>query len=171
MQNGRISAGTLLAQLRDAGIGISYSSKGLTIRKAKGAHLKFPSSFDFSDNPDSASTLLIMLAACTHEIFEIKGLESLNRKESRREDNVKGYLQELGAILTRSGDSWQLDCRQAKVLNEYHFTIHQDHRMAMSLAPLALKSTLVIDDPDAVNKSYPGFWQDLKKANFVVQTL
>jgi 3-phosphoshikimate 1-carboxyvinyltransferase len=40
---------------------------------------------------------------------------------------------------------------------------YEDHRMAMSFAPLALiRSDISIDDPLVVNKSYPGFWRDLE---------
>lgn len=42
--------------------------------------------------------------------------------------------------------------------------------MAMALAPLALPlGTLTITDPDVVNKSYPGFWEELRNAGFGVQ--
>jgi 3-phosphoshikimate 1-carboxyvinyltransferase len=35
----------------------------------------------------------------------------------------------------------------------------------MAFAPLALKTgKVIIDDESVVGKSYPGFWEDLKKA-------
>jgi 5-enolpyruvylshikimate-3-phosphate synthase len=40
---------------------------------------------------------------------------------------------------------------------------YDDHRMAMSFAGLVLKTgKLNIDQPEVVNKSYPGFWADLQ---------
>jgi 3-phosphoshikimate 1-carboxyvinyltransferase len=44
------------------------------------------------------------------------------------------------------------------------FKTYEDHRMAMALAPLALKLPVTIEDPDVVQKSYPGFWKDLALA-------
>jgi 3-phosphoshikimate 1-carboxyvinyltransferase len=45
-----------------------------------------------------------------------------------------------------------------------------DHRMAMSLAPLALVlGSITLRDPDVVSKSYPGFWDDLRRAGFGVE--
>jgi 3-phosphoshikimate 1-carboxyvinyltransferase len=40
--------------------------------------------------------------------------------------------------------------------------------MAMGLAPLATLSDLVINDPVVVNKSYPGFWEDMKAVGFEI---
>ena len=45
-----------------------------------------------------------------------------------------------------------------------------DHRMAMAIAPLSLKTgQLNIDNPDVVKKSYPEFWNDISKAGFIIQ--
>ena len=47
------------------------------------------------------------------------------------------------------------------------FDSHSDHRMAMSLAPLALKfKNITINNPEVVSKSYPDFWSDLRLAKF-----
>ena len=44
---------------------------------------------------------------------------------------------------------------------------YKDHRMAMSFAPVSMMFPGVkIDDPMVVSKSYPGFWDDLRKAGF-----
>jgi 3-phosphoshikimate 1-carboxyvinyltransferase len=40
--------------------------------------------------------------------------------------------------------------------------------MAMAFAPLALKVPIVIQDANVVTKSYPAFWEDLKRVGFVV---
>ncbi|MEN8230832.1 MAG: 3-phosphoshikimate 1-carboxyvinyltransferase, partial [Bacteroidota bacterium] len=47
-----------------------------------------------------------------------------------------------------------------------------DHRMAMAFAPLAIPfSSIIIDDPMVVTKSYPGYWNDLEKAGFGIAPL
>ena len=44
--------------------------------------------------------------------------------------------------------------------------------MAMSFAPLCLKfGELQINDVEVVSKSYPDFWEDLKKAGFIISLL
>jgi 3-phosphoshikimate 1-carboxyvinyltransferase len=35
--------------------------------------------------------------------------------------------------------------------------------MAMAFAPAALKMPIIIEDPQVVSKSYPGFWNDFEK--------
>ena len=47
---------------------------------------------------------------------------------------------------------------------------YDDHRMAMSFAPVSLceREGIKIIDPEVVSKSYPTFWDDMKKANFLI---
>jgi 3-phosphoshikimate 1-carboxyvinyltransferase len=40
--------------------------------------------------------------------------------------------------------------------------------MAMAFAPLALKTSLMIEDANVVSKSYPDFWNDLKHIGFEI---
>ncbi len=40
--------------------------------------------------------------------------------------------------------------------------------MAMGFAPLATLTDLTIEEPDAVNKSYPGFWEDMRTVGFEI---
>jgi len=40
--------------------------------------------------------------------------------------------------------------------------------MAMAFAPLALKVPLAIEEAEVVSKSYPSFWEDLRKLNFKI---
>ena len=49
------------------------------------------------------------------------------------------------------------------------FSVHNDHRMAMSLSLLALKCPKVeLFDTDTVKKSYPDFWNDMASLGFVL---
>ena len=48
---------------------------------------------------------------------------------------------------------------------------HHDHRIAMALATAALSAggEVEIEAAEAINKSYPAFFEDLKKLGAVVQ--
>ena len=49
---------------------------------------------------------------------------------------------------------------------------YEDHRIAMSMAPLALKlGSIDIKDTMVVTKSYPDYWNDLKLVGFNVEEL
>jgi 3-phosphoshikimate 1-carboxyvinyltransferase len=43
--------------------------------------------------------------------------------------------------------------------------------MAMCLAPFGILFDVKINDVEVVSKSYPTFWEDLKKMGFIVTAL
>ena len=46
---------------------------------------------------------------------------------------------------------------------------YKDHRMAMSFTPCCLRfGALQINNIEVISKSYPTFWEDLKKAGFTI---
>ena len=103
----------------------------------------------FRDCPDIAPTLMATCKALGIRP-RFNGLENLQYKES---DRLAAMEEELKKI---SGSCDALS-----------FHSHNDHRIAMSLAPLSLCGhTLSIDDVDVVKKSHPSFWQDLRRAGF-----
>ena len=80
------------------------------------------------------------------------GLQTLKDKETNR---IKAVEKELLNLVTTK-----------------EITTFKDHRMAMSFAPLCLKyDTLQINDVAVVEKSYPNFWNDLKKGGFIITQL
>lgn len=117
--------------------------------------------------PDLFQPLAFTLAACGQSAV-LSGLDNLRVKETDRLKAVAEAITALGgdavfadgAFAVRKGI--HTDSARA-----FHPDI--DHRMALSLAPLALRlGSITISDPDVVNKSYPGFWEDLRKAGFGV---
>ena len=44
---------------------------------------------------------------------------------------------------------------------------YDDHRMAMAFAPVGMAAPIKISEPHVVAKSYPSFWEDLKKVTAV----
>ena len=97
-------------------------------------------SFDFLNNPDLYPTIAATCAGLGIKAH-FNGLQNLKFKES---DRVAAMTMELSKIgVTNVFDS------------------HNDHRIAMSLAPLAMKIGAVeINNAEVVSKSYPNFWQD-----------
>jgi 3-phosphoshikimate 1-carboxyvinyltransferase len=80
------------------------------------------------------------------------GLQTLKNKETDRVFSVDTELKKLNST---------------RIIATY-----KDHRMAMSFAPLCLKfGELQINDVEVVSKSYSNFWQDLKKAEFIISPL
>lgn len=126
--------------------------------------------FDFVNQPDLAQTL-IALCPLLDIKFHFTGLESLRIKETDRINAMMTEMKKLGYVLinpTNAELSWEGDrCAPAA---DVAIDTYEDHRMAMSFAPLALVlGEIKINHPEVVSKSYPRFWDDLKKAGFSVE--
>ncbi|PTX44272.1 3-phosphoshikimate 1-carboxyvinyltransferase [Christiangramia gaetbulicola] len=122
---------------------------------------------DLRNSPDIAQTIAVTCLALGMEC-KLEGLHTLKIKETDRLQALKNEMQKFGARVKITEDCLHLapcDSLNEEVLVE----TYNDHRMAMSFAPLALKIPLSIEDANVVSKSYPDFWEDLKKLDFQTQ--
>ena len=109
------------------------------------------------------------------------GIENLPLKETDRLAAAKDALEKLGIAVEPREDTFGFSSSLGRPIpsssdhliissSDQPFDPRGDHRMAMSLAPLALVcDAITILDPEVVNKSYPRFWDDLRKAGFRVE--
>lgn len=126
------------------------------------------------ENPDIAQTFVI-LAIGKRLPFHFSGLKTLKIKETNRIAALQQECARLGAVLTEPAEgelAWdgiiQEDVRQKDAV----ISTYDDHRMAMAFAPAALfDGSVTIADAMVVTKSYPGFYEDLQKVGFVVETV
>ena len=125
----------------------------------------------FSQYPDSAMTFGMLLPALGCTQHQLKGLESLKYKECDRELALVEHLNKVGVSLAKSGKTWELNAENYRLNPETIFPSYDDHRMAMCVAPLALKQPICIEDEDVVSKSYPHFWDDMKSVGFTVKKI
>lgn len=119
--------------------------------------------------PDIAQTIAVTCLglgiACN-----LSGLHTLKIKETDRLEALKSELTKLGAEVSITNDSLHLAATQ--IINpNVSITTYNDHRMAMAFAPLALKTSLNIENAEVVSKSYPAFWHDLTKIGFKINQL
>jgi 3-phosphoshikimate 1-carboxyvinyltransferase len=101
---------------------------------------------------------------------KLTGLKTLKLKESDRIVALKTELEKFGAIVEITDSSVLInENRNQKPEKIPTINTYNDHRMAMSFAPLALYfKQLYIQNPEVVSKSYPLFWEDLKSVGFSV---
>jgi 3-phosphoshikimate 1-carboxyvinyltransferase len=120
--------------------------------------------WDFKDCPDLAQTVLPVCAVKgIPGLFT--GMESLRIKETDRIAALQKELGKLGAGLTEEKTGhWKLT--PGKVQEFVSINTYHDHRMAMGFAPWATLMNLKVEEPDVVNKSYPGFWEDMRTVGF-----
>lgn len=124
--------------------------------------------YDFTDCPDIAPTLA---ATCFGLGLpaRLSGLKTLKIKESDRILALKTELEKLGALVEASDDSLEIAGAPNPQRIITNTETYNDHRMAMSFAPLALVlGHIKILHPAVVAKSYTSFWEDLKSAGFSV---
>ena len=91
-------------------------------------------------------------------------------KETDRLEALQKELTKLGANIHVTSEDLQLSPGKT-IKQDITITTYQDHRMAMAFAPLGRITSLVIEDAEVVTKSYPGFWNDLKKVGFDLEEL
>ena len=132
---------------------------------SKQAHAAFIE-WDFKNCPDLAQTVIPVCAAKGIP-GSFAGMESLRIKETDRIAALQTELAKIGAELKEEKTGhWKLipaAMAEFVAIETYH-----DHRMAMGFAPWATLAKLRIEEPDVVNKSYPGFWVDMRAIGFEI---
>ncbi len=115
--------------------------------------------FDASDCPDIIP-ILSVLAVYGDEPSIIKGAKRLVDKESNRAKAIQHEWSKMGINTVLRGDELKI---YPKAIQSVHVHAHDDHRMAMSLAVMALGgAALTIHAAQAVSKSYPEFFDVIK---------
>ena len=107
--------------------------------------------------------LLACLATRADGETEIRGASELRVKESDRIAAVVANLRAVGADAEELPDG--LRVRGPTLSLGGSVRAHDDHRLAMAFGVLGAVSgrAIVIDDPQCVSVSYPGFWSDLAR--------
>ncbi|MCS4237630.1 3-phosphoshikimate 1-carboxyvinyltransferase [Myroides gitamensis] len=132
------------------------------IRLTKRAEVQPTFEADFNDTPDLAQTVVVScfgLGIACH----IQGLHTLKIKETDRLEALQNELAKLGGQLVVTADSLTLAAHRSTVTTVPAIDTYQDHRMAMAFAPLVMQMDLLINEAEVVSKSYPAFWNDLRK--------
>ena len=121
---------------------------------------------DISDCPDLAPILFSF--AAMHHGGTFTGTKRLAIKESDRGAAMAEELAKFGVRVEHEEDRIVIPPSCVHAPDAVLFG-HNDHRIVMSLAVLCIKYGGVIDGAEAVNKSYPGFFEDLKKLKVKVE--
>ncbi|HYI78949.1 MAG TPA: 3-phosphoshikimate 1-carboxyvinyltransferase [Chryseolinea sp.] len=125
--------------------------------------------YDFTDCPDLAQTVSVVCAAKNIKGF-FTGLESLRIKETDRIKALQNELAKIGAELIEEDEAHWTLIPSASLPAQASFLTYKDHRMAMAFAPLATLMDVSIERPEVVRKSYPNFWNDMKRVGFEIQS-
>ena len=154
------------------GVRTTFTPSGVTLSK-KTCEIDSPLVFDFVSMPDMAQTVAVTCAMLNIP-FHFSGLQSLKIKETDRLNALKVELRKLGYMLeVRNENSVEWNGERCEAEASPVIETYEDHRMAMAFAPISLcgKSGINIANPEVVSKSYPSYWDDLSKADFMITDL
>ncbi|HEY4290678.1 MAG TPA: 3-phosphoshikimate 1-carboxyvinyltransferase [Puia sp.] len=118
--------------------------------------------FDATECPDLFPPLAALAAYCDGTTV-IRGVSRLAHKESDRGLTLRDEFGKMGLPIVLDGDRMLINggggLKGATVHSRH------DHRIAMACAVAALKAggPVTIEEAEAINKSYPDFYEDLKK--------
>ena len=156
----------IVKALMDCGANISIEEKQIQINNPLANNGK-PFHFNATDCPDLFPPLVALAAYCNGTSV-IEGVSRLTHKESNRALTLQNEFKKMGIEIKLQDDLMMIDGGtgvKGAAVNSQH-----DHRIAMACAVAALKADgqTVINDADAVSKSYPDFYEDLKMLNAAV---
>ena len=160
---------SVLADIYTAfGVETTFGENKVTLRKTDKKVLA-ANEFDLANAPDIAQTIAVTcfgLGVGCHLI----GLHTLKIKETDRLEALHTELSKLGANISVTDKTLTI-VPTSEINADVAIDTYNDHRMAMAFAPLAMKTTLFVNDAEVVSKSYPDFWNDLKQLDFSIKEL
>jgi 3-phosphoshikimate 1-carboxyvinyltransferase len=135
---------------------VSISEHEIVIKK----NTLQPFVFDATDCPDLFPPLVALAAYCKGKSV-IYGTHRLAAKESDRAKTLQNVFGKMGVTITLQEDDAMII--EGGIINAAKVSSHHDHRIAMAaaIAALGANGDIEITEADAINKSYPNFFEDL----------
>ncbi|PWV50783.1 3-phosphoshikimate 1-carboxyvinyltransferase [Chitinophaga sp. S165] len=124
--------------------------------------------FDATDCPDLFPPLVALAANC-EGTTKIIGVNRLAHKESDRGKTLQEEFGKMGITIDLHGD--EMLVHGGTGIKGAVVSSHNDHRIAMACAVAALTADapVIIEDAEAINKSYPEFYEHLEKIGGIVK--
>jgi 3-phosphoshikimate 1-carboxyvinyltransferase len=147
----------IMEALYDCGADVTVSKKEITVKKNKLSAFEF----DATHCPDLFPPLVALASYCRGTTV-IKGVNRLLHKESNRAIALRDEFRKMNVEIELNGDF--MNIKGSKEVKGALVSSHNDHRIAMATAVAALGATgnTIIHEAEAVKKSYPDFYKDLK---------
>lgn len=150
-----------LIALGDMGCSIVKDDNSVTVectRDINGVEI------DMSSCPDIVQTLCSVSAFAKTKTI-IRGISHLKYKESDRIKAIENVITSSGCIFDNGENSLSIT---PKDLRGFVLEPHDDHRTAMSAAIIGLGTgDVTIKNSECVSKSFPEFWEELRRAGLL----
>ncbi|MBR5233700.1 MAG: 3-phosphoshikimate 1-carboxyvinyltransferase [Clostridia bacterium] len=142
--------------LRSMGADVTLNYNSVSVKKNELHGIKI----DASDIPDLVP-VISALACFAQGTTTITNAKRLRFKESDRLKAVADLIETAGGDVTELPDSLIINGGM-KLKDRFAFNCRNDHRMVMAATLFSFASDVTITDAQAVNKSYPHFFNDIK---------
>ncbi len=155
----------IMHALKDSGAVLKISENNIEV----GPALLNAFSFDATDCPDLFPPLVSLAAYC-NGVSVIKGVNRLAHKESNRGLTLQEEFAKMGVRIELEGDVMRI--YGGGKINGATVHSRHDHRIAMACAVAALKAAgeVIIEEAEAVNKSFPDFYKLIEQLGAKVKT-
>jgi 3-phosphoshikimate 1-carboxyvinyltransferase len=166
LQRSSVQGDSVISSILEAfGVKSQQAEGGMLITKSSASVPPDVFRYDFTGSPDLVIPLAVLCASLGVP-SEFTGVRNLRIKESDRLLALKLELKKTGTMMIIEEDSFTIrpsvDFKTDEIID-----CHNDHRMAMAFATLAMRfSNVFINNHLAVNKSYPEFWDQLSRTGF-----
>ncbi|RLZ11707.1 3-phosphoshikimate 1-carboxyvinyltransferase [Faecalibacter macacae] len=151
------------------GVESSFDNGKLTLRNNPDFDYSDVITLNLNNTPDIAQTIAATCVGLGLKCH-LTGLETLKIKETDRLQALQNELTKFGAIVVITNDS--LTIKGYNIFEETPIlATYNDHRMAMCMAPLAVKFPIKIENEMVVEKSYPTFWEDWRQLGFEIKSI
>ncbi len=158
----------ILEALQDCGCNISIRENEIEISNSNLGLKAFH--FNATDCPDLFPPLVALAAFCNGTTV-IEGVSRLAHKESDRAKTLQDEFSKMGVDIELQGNLMMV--KGGAVVKGARVHSRHDHRIAMACAVAALKAEgeTIIEEAEAINKSYPGFYQHLKLLGTMIEVM
>lgn len=147
---------------------------GCTVSRGARLHVTGPTqlqplgAIDLNALPDAAMTVAILAAFC-QGTTRLTNVANLRVKETDRLRALATELRKLGVAVREFPDGLQID-GNPEALHGAEIATYDDHRMAMCFGMAGARLPGIrIQEPACVAKTYPEFWEDLRRVGVQVQ--
>ena len=154
---------------KNFGVKTTFSDNKINLSKYNN-RIERKISLDLSDNPDLAQTIVLTCLGLGVDC-DLYGLHTLKIKETDRLEALKSEILKFGVDqIDITDDSLHLQ-NNSILKSDIIIETYNDHRMAMSFAPLSIILPIRINNPQVVTKSYVRFWDDIEKLGFKISKI
>lgn len=156
----------IIESLKSCGSNMSITDEKISFTPLGDRGLK-AFQFDATDCPDLFPPLVALASYCKGT-SEIEGVHRLTHKESNRALTLQEEFGKMGIEIELQDNKMLI--KGGTGVKGAHVHSRHDHRIAMACAVAALKAEgeTVIDDAEAVNKSYPNFYEHIKSLGAII---